>query len=354
MSPFPRGVYRGLERYAPDRRPVEVDLSDNTNLWGPHPAARRALAQAGPERLARYPSVWADRLREAGARAFGVPAESVATGCGSDDLLDSAFRAVCDPGTPVVFPEPTFSMIPVFARMNALEPVGVPTPSLAELDPDDLLRPDPGLIYLCGPNNPTGEPVPEDLLDALLARVGDDGPVVLLDEAYADFGRHSFVERAAGSRRLVVLRTLSKAYGLAGLRVGLAAGPPEVVAELEKSRGPYKVGALVEDAAVAALEDDSGWVREGVRRVRKNRERLAAALRERRWSPLPSQANFLLVPASRPPGGARALTAGLRERGVAVRPFPDLPGIGDAVRVSVGPWDLLERFLRALDEVAGP
>lgn len=344
MSAFPRPDYRTLAPYAPDRRPVAVDLSDNTNLWGPHPAALAALRGAGDDALARYPSVYADDLRRAVAARWSVAPDAVATGCGSDDLLDSTFRAVHRPDGVVAFPGPTFSMIPTFARMNGLGVREVPW-NAARDDPGLLLVGDPAAIYVCDPNNPTGSHMPEGWVDALLAAGGARGPVVVLDEAYADFAGRSELTRAPDTDRLLVLRTLSKAYGLAGLRVGFAVGGPEVAAEVEKARGPYKVGRIDEAAAVPALEDEEGWVPGIVEATRRNRARLAEELRDRRLAPRPSRANFLLVPVE----DARETAARLRVRGVAVRPFPGLPGIGDAVRVTVGPWALLERFLEALD-----
>lgn len=353
MSGFPRTDWAGLGRYAPDRRPAEIDLSDNTSLWGPHPAAADALARAGAEVevLSRYPSVYADGLRGAAARAWGLPEDSVVTGCGSDDLLDSALRAATAGGGGVAFPAPTFSMVETFALMNGLEPVPVPWDE-AMADPGALLRDGPAAIYLCSPNNPTGVELDPEWIRALLVARGPDGPPVLLDEAYADFGAASLLAEAPALPRLLVLRTLSKAYGLAGLRVGLGVGHMELVAEVEKSRGPYKVSRPAEAAARAALEDGGGWLAEVVGEAVHSRTRLAGALEEREMAPLPSAANFVLVPVRN--GAARAVTLALRERGVAVRPFPDLPGIGDAIRVTVAPWPLMEHFLEALDAVLAP
>ncbi len=346
MNEFPRPDYRALGPYAPDRRPVAVDLSDNTNLWGPHPAAHEALREASGEALARYPSVYADDLRAAVAAKWSLAPSTVATGCGSDDILDSTFRAAHRPGGVVACPGPTFSMIPIFARMNGLGVREIPWEEARE-DPRLLLTGDAVAVYVCDPNNPTGAHLPEGWIDALLDAGGPRGPLVVLDEAYADFAGSSEVSRAPDTARLLVLRTLSKAYGLAGLRVGFAVGAPEVVAEVEKSRGPYKVGRIDEAAAVLALEDPEGWVAGIVTATRTNRARLAEELEHRGFAPRPSRANFLLVPVD----DARGLTARLRERGVAVRPFSGLTGIGDAVRVSVGPWSMLERFLDALDGV---
>jgi histidinol-phosphate aminotransferase len=360
MSPFPRKAYAPLEPYAPDRRPVEVDLSDNTSRFGVHPGALAVIQGADPEELLRYPPVYADRLRETVARIHDVPLACVSTGCGSDDLLDSAFRASGEPGEKVAYLPPTFSMVEIFARMNGLEAVPV---GEAE-DPEALPPlPDPealveaarseggggGLVYLCRPNNPTGELQPRGWVEALIEAAearGDEAPIVLLDEAYADYAPDPFLPVAARSRRVVVVRTLSKLYGLAGLRVGYAVGAPEVIRELEKSRGPYKVNRLAEAAAVAALEDRERWI-PGVRAATlEGRARLAFELAARGYTPLPSKANFVLVPVP----DAAHLAAALRKGGVAVRPFPGLPGIGDAIRVSVGPEHELASFFASLDE----
>ncbi len=378
MSPFPRSVYAPLEPYAPDRRPIEVDLSDNTNRWGAHPGALAVVRGADPEALLRYPSVYADRLRETVARLHDLPLECVSTGCGSDDLLDSTFRAAGEPGERVAYLPPTFSMVEIFARMNGLEavPVGVGEEEPTADTPGTLPPlPDPealveaarsegvltgsgvtaaggGLVYLCRPNNPTGELQPRAWVEALLAAAearGEEAPVVLLDEAYADYAPEHFLKVAAASRRVVVVRTLSKLYGLAGLRVGYAVGGPEVIREIEKSRGPYKVNRLAEAAAVAALDDAEGWVPEIRAATLEGRARLAFELASRGYTPLPSKANFILVPVD----DATFVTASLRHDGVAVRPFPGLPGIGDAIRVSIGPDAELDRFLAALDKVYG-
>ncbi|HEX5830151.1 MAG TPA: aminotransferase class I/II-fold pyridoxal phosphate-dependent enzyme, partial [Gemmatimonadaceae bacterium] len=151
------------------------------------------------------------------------------------------------------------------------------------------------------------------------------------------------------SDRLLVVRTMSKAFGLAGLRVGYAAGAPALVAEVEKSRGPYKVNALAERAALAALREDLPWVRARIAEAVTNRERLADGLRAIGLAPLPSNANFVLVPVT----DAAALAQRLRDAGVAVRPFSALPTIGDALRISVGPWEMMEECLHLLDAALG-
>ena len=277
MSPFPREDYRVLRPYDPGRTPVPVDLSDNTNLWGPHPDALEVIREGGSDTLTRYPTVYGSALKEAVARKHGVPTEAVTTGCGSDDLLDSVFRASVLPPGRMAYPAPSFSMVEVFARMNGMEPEAVPWAE-AEVDPLRLLQADPDLVYLCRPNNPTGASLTWEWVMELLAQAGPDGPLVVLDEAYADFAGESLLQEAPDTDRLLVLRTFSKLYGLAGLRVGFGVGSPQLIAEAEKSRGPYKVSHLAEKAAVAALEDRDGWAEE-IRRAEEARRRAEAIAR---------------------------------------------------------------------------
>lgn len=351
MTPFPREDYRLLSPYDPGREAVDVDLSDNTNLWGPPPAALDGVRRAPPYLLSRYPSAYGSDLKEAIGARFGVPAANVATGCGSDDLLDSVFRASTNPPGLLRFLAPTFSMVAAFARMNGLTAEPVPWKEAGE-DPTRFLQNGPDLLYICRPNNPTGVSVEREWLRDLLALVGAEGPLVILDEAYADFAEDSLVEEAPASDRLLVLRTLSTLYGMAGLRVGFAVGSKALVREVEKSRGPYKVSHLAERASLAAMTDGSGWIDRIRGEVIMNRDRLARAVEARGLRPLPSQANFLLIPTE--PASADEVNRALRSHGVAGRPFSNLPGIGDAIRVTVGPWPLMERFLQALDHLFEP
>jgi histidinol dehydrogenase len=338
-----RAAYRDLVPYAEDAAPCAVDLSDNTNLFGTAPAAARELRCATANDLARYPSAYSDALRRALANYTGVAAESIVTGCGSDDVIDSALRACADPGERVAFPDPTFSMVPVFVRANGLTSVRVPLTRDLGLDADALLATGARVIYLCSPNNPTGGRFSQPAIERVIAR---SRGVVLLDEAYAEFCGGEWFREAPARGNLLVVRTLSKAFGLAGLRIGYAAGGAQLVREVMKARGPYKVGTLAERAAVAALNEDREWMRERVRQVVENRERFVIALAALGITALPSAANFVLVPVPDAPAAALAL----RRHSVSVREFHSLAGIGDALRISIGPWPMLEVALAALKE----
>ena len=345
-GPLPRPDYAHLSRYSPDRRPVEVDLSDNTNLWGTHPGALAAIRNATGDALARYPHLYADRLREVIAGRHGVDPEQVTTGCGSDDVLDSLWRALAEDGGTVSYAAPTFSMVEPLSKMNGRRAVAVPW-SVALAEPAALFEGAPAMVYVCRPNNPTGLLAPLDWVERVIDLAGDAGPVVLFDEAYADFAGETLIPLAIGSPRVLVVRTLSKAYGLAGLRVGYGVGAEPLVTEVEKSRGPYKVGRLAEAAACVALSDVEGWVAATIEEAVENRERLTRELSARGVTVLPSAANFVMVPLE--PDTAVDTALALRRREVAVRPFPGCADVGDAVRITVGPWPLMERFLDAWD-----
>ncbi|MCA2996762.1 pyridoxal phosphate-dependent aminotransferase [Gemmatimonas sp.] len=340
---FARALYDAVPLYDPKRTPVALDLTDNTNLWGLPPAAERTLRELPVARVTRYPSLYAAELKEALASFVGASAEHIVTGCGSDDILDSAMRAFGEPGSVVASSEPSFAMIPIFAQMNGLQYVGVTERRDQQPDLDALLAAQPRILYLCTPNNPTGALLARETLE----RAVREAPgVVFVDEAYAEFSGVSAIDLARRVNNLLVIRTMSKAFGLAGLRIGYGVGAPALVREVEKSRGPYKLNAVAEQMALAALRDDMDWVQEHVALAVRNRERLAVALRDRGYAPLASHANYVCVPV------ARAVDVGqaLRARGVAARPFPGLPHVGDTLRISVGPWDLMQRFLEAFDD----
>lgn len=340
MSVRTRDAYRAIELYDPKRTPCAIDLSDNTNLFGVAPSVRALLADLPARLVTRYPSVFADELKRALAARHGVAPENITTGCGSDDVIDSTMRAFCEPGDRVAYAVPTFGVVKTFARMNAAPPFEV-------ADTAELPAARAAVNYLCSPNNPTGTAEAAARIEEL-----DKGlaGLLLLDEAYADFSDADYARFAAASQRTVSLRTMSKACGLAGLRVGYAIGPPPLIHEIEKSRGPYKVSAIAEAAACGILSADMGWVGDVVEQTRQNRARLANRLNDLGLDFVPSAANFILI---RLPEGGTAAEANvrLRARGVAIRPFTELPRLGECIRVTVGPWPMLEAFLEALPEV---
>ena len=340
-----------LPLYESDRAPARIDLSDNTNRWGTPPAALRALREAAASTFTRYPEPYADALKDAVAAYCNVERANVVTGCGSDDVLDSAIRAFAAPGTRVATCDPSFVIIPSLARLNGVQCVRIPFTDAFDADVNAIQAAGAGVVYICSPNNPTGTEVRPDTI-ARLADAVD--ALVIVDEAYAEFTDRSCVPLARARGNVLVTRTMSKAFGLAGLRVGYGIGAPQVVREIEKSRGPYKVNALASLASQAALRDDLPWMHRHVRLARDARASLATQLSTRGIAVLPSSANFVFAPIP----GAAAIARRMRELGVAVRAFTGLTAFceplrasaGDALRITVGPAEEMAAALEALDQ----
>ncbi len=335
-----RAALRDLSPYDPATERCRIDLSDNTNLWGAPPSARAAIALAESEALTRYPAPYSRALTRTLADYLGVDSNMIVVGCGSDDVLDSAIRAFGEPGARLAQLDPTFGMIRVFATLNGLSVVEIPGGDSRAAEA--LLGVGASVIYLCSPNNPTGELIDPASIETVVSRANG---IVIVDEAYAEFAGVSSIELLARYDNLLITRTLSKAFGLAGLRIGYAAGSPAVVREVEKSRGPYKVNSLAERAATVAITDDRAWVQDKVHEALANRARFTERLLGLRLQPIESSANFVLVPVS----DSRKLGLSMVRAGVAVRVLEHLTGIGDALRISIGPWPMMEECLAALE-----
>ena len=339
---LPRETYATLRPYEPIMTPVDVELSENTNQWGAPPAAVDALKACDASALFNYPSQPISPLLAQLAEYIGTNDPStIVLGCGSDDILDCSMRAFAEPGDRMAYSDPTFSMSAYFGRTNGLTPVGVPVLPDWNVDVDGLLATKARIIYLCAPNNPTGTPIPE----ASVRRIIDESEgIVIVDEAYAEFANSSWAKRAPQEERLVVFRTMSKAFGLGGLRIGYAVGRPVLLLEINKASGPFKVNAIAERVASATLRDGLPWVKERVKDAQAARVALRESLIGMGLAPLPSEANYVMLPVRNAP----AIAAHMRNNGIAVRAFSSLAVIGDALRITVGPEHMMQRCLAAL------
>ena len=353
-----RDVVAALPHLGGELPRCETDLSDNTNLWGAPPAAVRALREASSDALSRYPSLYSEPLRAALLRYVGLTGAdgfAAVTGCGSDDVLDSTMRAFGAPGDRIAFSSPTFSMIPLLARLNGLDAIAIPLTSSFDLDAEQLVDARAAITYVCAPNNPTGTGASRAAVEYVVTHAAG---VVLIDEAYAEFAPEVFVDLVQQSERVIIARTFSKAFGMAGLRVGYGVSTLGVARAIERARGPYKVGRLSEQAVLAALEptpDGLSWVQAHAAQAIENRDRVSASLGSMGLCVLPSAANFVMVPHER----ARDLGMELRARDVGVRWFGGLPTAipdfekseGWALRIGVGPWEAMQRLLDVFGEV---
>lgn len=335
-----RPSYAELAAYRSDPDPCPIDLSDNTNLWGAPPSAERALRDAGIS-MARYPEAYSETLKKRLAEYAGVPEDHIIVGCGSDDVLDSALRAFGEPGSTVAMADPTFVMVPVLTRTNGLTAIRIPVLPDGSTNIDALANANADITYVCSPNNPTGRIAERCEIERVLQ--GAPG-VVIVDEAYMEFAGHTAATLLPKYERLFIARTMSKAFGLASLRVGYAIARPALIKEVEKARGPFKVSAHAAIAADSALRLDQDWVRARVSDAVESRTRFIASLETLGLSPIRSSSNFVLVPVA----DAACFDRLLRADGIAVRPFKKLPTIGDALRITVAPWEIMETMLAAL------
>jgi histidinol-phosphate aminotransferase len=328
-----------------------IKLASNEGPFGPLPAARAVMDQAGPE-LNRYPDGGTYRLHAALAERHGVAFEEVAAGAGADGCIDMLSQAILDPGDEIVCGWPSFPSYVIYARKQGAVPVLVPLRDL-RYDLDALLdavTPRTKLAYICHPNNPTGTMNTGDELDAWFERVPEH-VLTVVDQAYFEYiDRPDYpdaVERyLKDGRRVVVLRTFSKIYGLAGLRVGYAVGPARCIAAISKVRRPFDITTTAQAAAVASLGDEA----EIARRRDVNAAglaRLDEILREHGLDPAPSVGNFVYVETG---ADGQELFERLLREGIVVRP---LAGFGSptAVRVSVGTPEELDEFAGALGRV---
>jgi histidinol-phosphate aminotransferase len=331
--PFVRANVREMQGYTPGEQPAlgerVVKLNTNENPFEPSPRVMKAIQQVEPEMLRRYPSPRADRFRHAAAKVLGVSPEMILAGNGSDDILTIATRTFVAPGGVLAAPDPTYSLYPVLARLEQATFTPVPWDKDWSLPTEALLDARADAIYLANPNAPSGTFVSPTKV-AELARQFPG--VLLIDEAYADFADDNCLALVRDYANVVIVRTMSKAYSLAGLRFGYAVARPEVVEEMLKVKDSYNVDAISVAAATAAIEDQE-YARERWEFVKSERQRLSAELTQIGWTVAKSQANFIL--ATSPDAKGEEAYLGLKRQGILVRWF-DKPGLADKIRITVG------------------
>lgn len=334
MSRFWSSVVHNLSPYVPGEQPKIdglIKLNTNENPFPPSPRALAAIT-ATTDRLRLYPDPRATALREAIAARYGVTSDEVFVGNGSDEVLAHSFPALLKHDAPLLFPDITYSFYPVYCRLYGVGFEVVPLDAAMRIDLADYRRPG-SAILLCNPNAPTGIALPRGAIEALVTERPDR--LVVVDEAYVDFGAESAVPLVARHDNLLVIQTLSKSRALAGLRVGFAIGQRPLIEALERvkdSFNSYPLDCFAIAGAVAAIEDDA-WFEETRQRIIRSREALTRGLAELGFAVLPSHANFVFARHDAHRGGD--LAAKLRERGVLVRHFQK-PRIEDFLRITIG------------------
>ncbi len=334
-----------MEGYKPGEQLGEgyVKLNTNENPYPPSPQVLEALQREAADTLRLYPAPLADALRESAASAYGVSPENVMAGNGSDDLLTIAVRAFAGEGDTIAYPWPSYILYPTLCRIQNANSRQIPFPQNYSLPPE-LFETNARLIFVNNPNSPTGTFVPVEDVDRLASQVSG---IVLVDEAYVDFAEEDCLSLIGRHENVVVLRTFSKSFSLAGVRLGLAFSTPAIIEGMMKVKDSYNVDRLSIAAGVAAL-DDMEHMTATAARIVTGRVRLIAELESRGFDVLPSQANFVMAKPSEIP--ARELYEKLKERKILIRYF-DEPAVADCVRVTVGTPEQIGALLTAIDEI---
>lgn len=339
-----------LTPYIPGEQPrIErlVKLNTNENPYPPSPRVIAAIKAETGDGLRLYPDPQSTRLKQALASYHGVAPNEVFVGNGSDEVLAHAFHAFFMQDEPLLMPTVSYSFYRVYCRLYGIEAALRPLDEDMRIDPGQYGGPCGGVV-IANPNAPTGIALPLDQLERIL-RVQPDR-VVLVDEAYVDFGAESAVSLVRAYPNLLVVQTFSKSRALAGLRVGFAIGQPHLIEGLERikdSFNSYPLGRLEVAGAVAALEDED-YFQQRRAQVIATRERLAQQLSVLRFEVLPSATNFLF--AHHPLHGAARLAQALRERAILVRHF-SAPGIDHFLRISIGTDDECAQLAAALADI---
>ncbi|KJC50402.1 histidinol-phosphate aminotransferase [Bradyrhizobium sp. LTSP885] len=346
MSRFWSSVVHNLSPYVPGEQPKQdgiVKLNTNENPYDPSPRVLAAIA-AATDRLRLYPDPHATVLREAIAARYDITPDEVFVGNGSDEVLAHTFQALLKHDAPLLFPDITYSFYPVYSGLYGVNYEEVPLDAGMRVQIADYRRPC-GAIILPNPNAPTGIALSRDAIETLLTEHPDQ--LVVIDEAYVDFGAESAVSLVARHDNLLVIQTLSKSRALAGLRVGFAIGQRPLIEALERvkdSFNSYPLGCLAIAGAVAAIKDDE-WFTAARQRIIATRESLIRDLAELGFEVLPSTANFVFT-RHRSHSGAH-LAGRLRESGVLVRHFKK-PRIEDFLRITVGTEEQCGRLIALL------
>jgi histidinol-phosphate aminotransferase len=346
-TPRLRAALDDVPTYKPGKRdagggPVSYKLSSNENPHAPLPGVMESVTAAAAS-FNRYPDMACTELMETLSERFGVPADHLATGTGSVGVAQQLLQSTATEGDEVIYAWRSFEAYPIITQISGAKSVQVPLTEHEEHDLDamaDAITDRTRLIFVCNPNNPTGVAIPREKLERFLDRVPGE-TLVVLDEAYREFVRDEDVvdglELYRERPNVCVLRTFSKAYGLAGLRVGFAVAHPEVAAALRKTAVPFGVTQLAQDAAVKSLKSEDALL-ERVEGLVAERARVSRELVTQGWTVPESQANFVWL---RLGDRTTDFAAACGQAGVVVRPFP-----GEGVRVTIGETEANDLFLQ--------
>ena len=332
--------------YQPGLQPKQADvvkLNTNENPYPPSPLALKTLAQISPEQLRRYPDPLGNAFRQAAGQVNGIGADCIMCTNGGDELLAMAVRAFCDENRQLAYPVPTYSLYPVLAGLQNCRAIEVPFEDGFKL-PADLAETGAAMTIVCNPNAPSGSFVSADELGLLAEKITG---VLLIDEAYVDFAEGNCVSLVKDFDNVIILRSMSKGYSLAGLRFGYAIAAPALIAGLLKLKDSYNVDTIAIAVATAAIKDQK-YLRENIKKVKHDRQILSEQLRQLGFEVPRSYANFVLAQNKNCKAGE--IYDKLAQRNIYVRYF-HLPGLTDMLRITVGTPEQNGKLIFALKEI---
>ena len=350
MSKFLSRRFAGLEAYVPGEQPQDmqyVKLNTNESPFPPDPAVLDAVSRAEASRLNLYPDPEGKALRETLARHYGVGPENIFLANGSDELLNYFFMAFCDEERPVAFPSVSYGFYPVYAALYRLPCTEIPLREDFRLEPSDYCHLNQNIV-IANPNAPTGRVISTAEIEEIVRT--NPNHVVLIDEAYIDFGGESCRPLVGKYENLLVCQTFSKFRSLAGGRLGFAIASPALIGDLDKmkySTNSYNVNRLTMAAAIATIENDAYYVNNS-KKIQENREYTAAELAKLGFETLPSKANFIFTRCRTIDGGT--IYRKLKSKGVLVRHW-DKPVIADWCRVTIGSREQMDVLLEKVREI---
>ena len=338
-----RSTTRDFSKYYNPELHGELRLDTNTNVLGSNPAAEKYLREHSWD-LNGYPNTYSDGLRQALAELYGLEADNIIAGNGSDEMLDVMFKTFMDMGDNSVVPVPSYTLYDYFVKLNGGKVIEVDLTDDFQLDVDAMVKQDAKIAIMPSPNNPTGNCFRPKDVEEILSRFNG---IVVVDEAYAEYSDNPFVSRVEEFDNLVVLRTFSKAYAMAALRVGYAVSNKKLADMMICVKIPYSLNMISEGAAIAAVKDQD-FVKRSVQMVREQRPILDSGLRKLGFETFPSDSNFILA---RSPIDHKALVDGLKQRGVLIRDFGAKRRTENCIRTTVGTAEHNALLLEKAEEV---
>ncbi len=321
-----------------------VKLNTNENPWPCSPKVLEAIGKLTAENLQKYPEAMGASFRNAAAVVLAIEPKNIICTNGGDDLLTICFRAFCDADRPVAFAEPTYSLYPVLADLQGCEAIGIQRDEKGSLG--ELAKIDAAMTIVCNPNAPTGDFIP---IDELATLAGQLSGVLLIDEAYVDFAENDAVRLISDIDNVIILRSMSKGYSLAGIRFGYGIANAALIDGLMKVKDSYNVDAMAIAAATAAITDQS-YLKMNVEKIKSERSRLTQQLRTMGFEVPDSRTNFVLVTSIKKP--AKTVYESLVERNIFIRYFA-LPGLDNKIRITIGTPQQNDKLLAALTEIIG-